>query len=223
VSKKVTWRDASAASVASKSSKTVVIGLSKTGTSTLHHMLATLGYRVCGPRKDLLARVRSGEMFAIDDTLDAYDAFEDWPWPLTYRHVLERYGENAKFILTVRESSDRWLASVISHGLRTDPTKSMRLAYNYYRPFGRERQFEEMYEQHNDEVRSFFAAYPGQFIEFCLETGDGWEKLCGFLNEPVPALPVPHANRTSAREKRLNVMVNRMIAPIYSRLVRATS
>jgi hypothetical protein len=209
--------------VATKPIKAVVIGLSKTGTSTLHHMLAALGYRVCGPRKDLLARVRRGEISAVDETLAAFDAFEDWPWPLTYRHVVERYGSSAKFILSVRASTDKWLASVMAHSFRTDPTKSMRLAYNYYRPFGREHKFRELYEQHNDEVRRFFADRPDQLMEFCLENGDGWDKLCSYLNEPVPALPVPHANRTADQQKRLNVILNGIIAPIYSRLARATS
>jgi Sulfotransferase domain len=223
VSKKTTWRDWSANSVATKPVKAVVIGLSKTGTSTLHHMLATLGYRVCGPRKDLLGRVRQGEFSALDDILEAYDAFEDWPWPLTYRHVLERYGERAKFILTVRTSSDRWLASLKAHGLRADPTKSMRLAYHYYRPFGREEQFREMYDRHNDEVRRFFSDQPDRLLEFCLEKDDGWQKLCNFLGEPVPPVAVPHANQAAEQRKRLNVAINSMIAPIYSRLVRSMS
>jgi hypothetical protein len=202
--------------VASKPIKVVGIGLSKTGTSTLKHMLTALGYRVCGPRKDLLARVRRGEMSAIDDTLKVYDGFEDWPWPLTYQHVMERYGQRARFILTVRDTTDKWLASVVAHGFRTDPAKSMRHAYGYYRPFGREQEFRSMYEAHNDDVRRFFAAYPGQLLEFCLDKGDGWEKLCGFLDEPVPALPVPHANRTLEQGKRLNVVLNSLIAPIYA-------
>jgi hypothetical protein len=198
--------------------KVVVIGLSKTGTTTFKHMLTTLGYRVCGPRKHLLAPVRRGEMSAIDDDLERYDAFEDWPWPLTYRHVLERYGARAKFILSVRTTSDKWLASIVAHGYRTDPMKSMRLAYGYYRPFGREREMRSTYEQHNEEARSYFAKYPDQFIELCLDNGDGWEKLGGFLGEAVPDLPVPHRNRTTDQGKRLNVMLNSIIAPIYSRL-----
>jgi hypothetical protein len=211
-----------AVGTATKPIKVVGIGLSKTGTSSLSDMLTTLGYRVCGPRKAILARVRRGEMSAVDPVLESYDAFEDWPWPLTYRHVMERYGPKAKFILTVRGSSDKWLASVMAHGLRTDPARSMRLAYGYYRPFGREQEFRATYERHNDEVRRFFADYPGQLIEFCLDKGDGWEKLCSFLGEPIPSQPVPHRNRTQdqmkAKQKRLNIILNTMIAPIYSRL-----
>jgi hypothetical protein len=217
VSKKDDWRTAAAGRVATKPVKVFVVGLSKTGTSTLHQMLSTLGYRVCGPRKDLLARVRAGEISCVNGVLDEYDAFEDWPWPLTYKHVHEQLGPGAKFVLSLRSSTDKWLASVTEHALRTDPTKSMRLSYRYYRPFGREDEIREMYERHNEDVRRYFRPHPNQLLEFSLEKGDGWDKLCGFLGEDAPSLPVPHANRTG-NQKKLNVMLNRMIAPFYARL-----
>lgn len=207
----------------SKPVKVMVIGLSKTGTSSLNRMLTALGYRVCGPRKDVLARVRNGEMSAVDELLESYDAFEDWPWPLTYRYVLERYGKRVKFILSLRSTTDKWLASITAHGFRTSVRKSMKLSYGHYRPFGREEEFRAIYECHNEEVRRFFAQHPGQLIEVCLENGDGWEKLCGFLEDPVPSLPVPHVARSVDQGKRFTVMLNSMIAPFYSRLARITS
>ena len=197
---------------AAKPSKVIVIGLSKTGTSSLKHMLMPLGYRVCGPRKDLLAEVRSGHLAALDDVMDSYDAFEDWPWPLTYRYFLERFGQRAKFILTVRSTTDKWLASIVAHGFRMDPMKSMRMTYGHYRPTGREQEFRSIYENHNEDVRRFFADYPGQLIEMCLDNGDGWQKLCQFIGEPVPSDPVPHRNRSSDQGKRLNVVLNSIVA-----------
>jgi len=198
--------------------KIFVIGLSKTGTSTLKCMLLTLGYRVCGPRKDLLAAVRRGQVSAINETLDAYDAFEDWPWPLVYRYVFEKYGSSAYFILTVRQDESAWFRSIENHGYSTRIFRSMTDAYGYYRPFGRRTEFCEIYNRHNNEVRSFFSAYPRQFIEFCLEKGDGWEKLCWFLDQPVPQGPVPHRNKTDLRRKPLSRYLNAMIAPLYRRL-----
>jgi len=199
--------------------KVFVVGLSKTGTSTLKEMLTTLGYRVCGPKKDLLAAVRAGDIGAIDSTLDAYDAFEDWPWPLVYRYANERHGPKARFILTRRRDADTWFRSVESHGLGTSPLKSMRDAYGHYRPFGRKAAFVKTYEEHNAAVRAYFAAAPERFIEFCLEEGDGWEKLCGFLGHDSPGTAVPHRNRSTPDRKPFARLVNRLIiAPIYSRL-----
>lgn len=200
-------------------SKVFVIGFSKTGTSTLKEMLTTLGYRVCGPKKRLLHEVRAGNIEAINDTLADYDAFEDWPWPLVYRYVNELYGAKAKFILTQRTNSEIWFKSVENHGLGTSPTKSMRDAYGYYRPFGKKEKFVKAYEDHNEAVRSYFSQYPEQFLELCLERGDGWEKLCSFLGQAVPKIAVPHRNQTVPGRKRLTRLVNKLlIAPIYSRV-----
>lgn len=200
--------------------KVFVIGLPKTGTSTLKVMLGALGYRVCGPRKRLLADVRRGNVSVIDPVLPQFDAFEDWPWPLVYRYANEKYGDEARFILSRRASPEIWFRSVESHGYGTSPLKSMKTAYGYYRPFGHKAAFLDMYRRHNDVVRQYFAATPGRCLDFCLEDGDGWEALCGFLGHEVPEAEVPHRNRSSEDRKRLSRLANRLIAPVYTRLSR---
>lgn len=198
--------------------KVMVVGLSKTGTSTLKVMLETLGYRVCGPRKKLLPAVRAGDMREVDALLEAYDAFEDWPWPLVYRHAHARYGDQIRFVLTTRISFERWFKSLVSHGRGSSPFKGMGASYGYYRPDGNEDAFRSIYETHNREVREYFAAYPDRLVEMCLEAGDGWEKLSEFLGRPVPAGAVPHANRTGEKPRRLNVALNGIISAVYARL-----
>lgn len=201
--------------------KVVGVGLSKTGTSSLKVMLQHLGYRTCGPRKDLLFQVRRGNLSSIDPVLEDYDAFEDWPWPLTYRYVHQKYGTRAKFILTIRASFENWYASLVKHGQSSSPLKGMYLTYGYYRPDGHDRELRQIYERHNAEVRSFFASMTDQFVEFCPERGDGWNKICGLLEEPVPNLPVPRVNKSTDRRKPLNVAVNGVVTPIYRFLVSA--
>jgi len=198
--------------------KVVVVGLSKTGTSSLKVMLQQLGYSVCGPKKDLLAQVRAGNRAAIEPTLEAYDAFEDWPWPLVYKDIHATYGDRARFILTVRKDADTWFRSIENHGYRTALLKSMKNAYGYYRPFGRKKQFQAIYESHNAEVRAHFADKPRLFMEMCLENGEGWTELCSFLGHPVPYETVPHRNKTNPNNKRLARFVNTIIAPVYARL-----
>lgn len=197
------------------SEKVVVIGLSKTGTSTLKDMLQTIGYGVCGPRKDLLKKIRRGDFAATNSVLASYDAFEDWPWPLTYQYVFERYGEKSKFILTTRITTEKWLESVKQHGYGKRIFASMKKTYGYYRPYGREIEFSEFYEFHNEGARRFFSEHPNQFLEFCLEKGDGWEKLCAFLGQPTPDKPVPHRNRTYLSKQKFNRRLNRLIEPFY--------
>jgi hypothetical protein len=199
--------------------KVFVIGLSKTGTTSLKDMLTTLGYRVCGPRKALLAAVRAGDKSAVHPTMDDYDAFEDWPWPLVYPEAYARYGDDARFILTVRRDEEAWFRSIEQHGYGTSLLKSMKDAYGYYRPFGQKSEFLSIYRSHNEKSRAFFADKPGIFAEFCLENGDSWEKLCALIGHPVPVgTPTPHRNKTTPQKKRLTRALNAIIAPLYARL-----
>ena len=198
--------------------KVFVIGLSKTGTSSLKVMLTALGYKVCGPRKDLLSSVRAGRHSEFINVFDQYDAFEDWPWPLVYRYADEQFGSAGRFILTQRSSFDVWFTSVENHGYGTDPLKSMKDAYGFYRPFGRREAFRRIYENHNASAREYFRDSPERLLEFCLDNGDGWEKLCHFLGHANPGSEVPHKNRTDPHRKPLARLFNRLIAPIYSRL-----
>ena len=64
------------------------IGLNKTGTTSFDHALTLLGYKVHGPEKVLLKKCSPGKITALDPVVTAYDGFQDWPWPLYYREIL---------------------------------------------------------------------------------------------------------------------------------------
>jgi hypothetical protein len=202
--------------------KVIVIGLSKTGTSTLGVMLEMLGYRVCSQRRQVLRDVRAGDWSSLDRELDAYDAFQDWPWPLAYRRAVERYGDRVKFILTVRAEPERWLRSIVNDGLERNIFKSMHDFYGFYRPYGREKEFLAFYERHNAQAREFFASRPGQLIEFCLDNGDGWNKLCSFLDAPIVGGATPHLNKTTSHRKGFQRFWNRIFEPAYRSWIAAT-
>lgn len=173
------------------------IGLNKTGTTTLGQCLRMLGYDHVGTRRELLVDLREGRMDRIFAVADAHDAFEDWPWPLAYREFHARYGDDARFILTVRRSPDAWLKSLKKHSLITSPTGHCRgLAYGPDYPFGHEAEYLAFYERHNREVVDHFrdAGASHQLITLCWENGDGWPELCDFLGDPVPDAAFPHAN-----------------------------
>jgi hypothetical protein len=195
--------------------KVVVIGLSKTGTTTLKDMLQSLGYDVCGPRKKLLKDVRNNQLKAIDSTVEKYSAFEDWPWPLTYKYLYNKSPDGFLFILTTRHSTEKWLSSIKNHGRRKSVFKSMVDTYGYYKPYGREKEFCAVYESHNADVRDFFRNKENVFLDFCLEHGDGWEKLCAFLGTPDPNLSVPHRNKTTDNKRILNRVANGLVNPFY--------
>lgn len=193
------------------------IGLNKTGTTTLAKCLEMLGFeKHLSCRNDLLEKYRLGNIEEVLKVADDYRTFEDWPWPLIYKELYDRYRESALFILTVRKSPDKWVESLKNHSLRTHPVHhSRRLAYGYDYPHGFEEEHKLMYENHNVEVRHFFQTRGAghQLLELCWEAGDGWKKLCEFLALPVPDVPLPHENSGEApgvnedfyRKNQLNI------------------
>lgn len=190
-------------SVTNRRPKVFGIGLNKTGTTTLGLCGRMLGLRSTSCDKKLLADfVVWNDFVRIKQKVSDYDLFEDWPWPLIFKDLDQMY-PGSKFILTVRQSEQKWLESLKSHSMRTHPTEHCRkLAFGYNFPHGNEKEHIEFYRQHNDSVRSYFSGRSNDFIELCWEKGDGFEELCNFLNCDVPDLPFPHANKGS--EKQVN-------------------
>ena len=114
------------------------------------------------------------------------DAHTDFPWMYLYKECYELYPD-ARFILTKRKSDDTvakseqnfWLAS----GSPVNNVPSAQF-------------FRDRYNNHNKAVREFFKDKDVKYIELCWECGDSWERLCGFLEVPIPdgmaGKPFPH-------------------------------
>lgn len=170
------------------------VGLNKTGTTTLGAMGRELGYTCTSWDYDLLADLKRGDLSRLFDVADRHDWFEDLPWPLAYRELDDRY-PGSRFVLTVRKSPQAWLASTRRHSLLTAVRKRdhRTMVYGATYPHGNGRRYIDVYNRHNQQVRDYFAGRD-DLLEMCFETGDGWPELCGFLGEPVPAAPTPHAN-----------------------------
>lgn len=170
------------------------IGLNKTGTTTLGVCLSQLGYRHTSFQRALLVDFVAGNPEPAFAVADQFDSFEDWPWPLMYRELDARF-PRSKFILTLRASPEIWLESLKQHSTTTHPDMHARkLAYGWDYPHGHEQEHLAFYRRHAEAVRAHFGS---RLLELTWEDGDGWEKLCGFLDKPVPDVPLPHANRAS--------------------------
>jgi len=134
----------------------------------------------------------------IFNTVEEFDSFEDWPWPLMYRQVFEKYGETARYVLTRRSSAQAWLESLKAHTLITNPQNNPRKKiFGFDYPHGAEGQHIAFYENHLAEVRKYFADQNASQVlyEVCWEEGGGWQQICDFLKEPLPDAPFPHVNR----------------------------
>jgi hypothetical protein len=50
-------------------------------------------------------------------------------------------------------------------------------------------------------------------LELCWENGDGFEKLCNFLNFDVPSVSIPHANKAADNQvSKKTLLANRFLS-----------
>ena len=181
--------------------KVFCVGFHKTGTSSLGRALEVLGYTVCGEVGVREARIGEIALDLAKQKLPHYDAFQDNPWPILFRE-LDTACPNSRFILTSRET-ERWLASITRHfGEHDTPMRAW--IYGVGHPAGHEERYRARYEGHNRAVREYFAERPGDLLEMNFEAGDGWEKLCPFLERSIPETPLPHLNRERSLEADLD-------------------
>lgn len=175
-----------------KDFKVIGIGFHKTGTKTLEYLFIHFGYKVIGPRIELADKLFNGDLEAIFELADQFDAFEDNPWPILYKEMDKRY-PNSKFILTIRDEK-RWIRSVVNH-FGKQPTKMRQWIYGIGYPKGNEALYLNRYRKHNTDVINYFKGREDDLLILDWEKGDDWKKICDFLGEPIPNIPFPHINR----------------------------
>ena len=173
-------------------SKVFGIGLGRTGTRSLAHAMAELGYSVKHSPKYV-------------DELKQYDFINDIFVAARYK-FLDYYFEDAKFILTVR-SLESWMNSSRRHGegrggqqtgkgVRRIP---LRRAENRYLVYGichyEEELFRRVFVEFNDEVLNYFRGREEKLLVLNICEGEGWGKLCNFLDRPIPKNDFPHRNK----------------------------
>jgi hypothetical protein len=186
--------------------KVFVVGFSKTGTKSTGAAIAMLGYRReswNGTTDRLVSNWHEGRLTERMQTiLRDHDTFDDWPWALMFRELDALYPD-ALFVMTTRSDEGAWLRSLRSHFKRTGNLVAHFLVYGSYDLENEPDRFLERYRQHNRDVLSHFEGRPDKLLVMDVEQGDGWEVLCTFLGEPVPAEPFPHRNSDPARAAKM--------------------
>ena len=176
------------------------IGLNKTGTTSLKLAFERLGFKHLSRKPRLFKKWKQRDFAFIWDHIAEFESFEDWPWPLMVPELIDRYGDEAQYILTRRRNAHVWVESLKKHAARTNPHNNPRKAiFGHAFPHGREAEHMAFYERHLTRTRAAFAAagLEHRLIELCWEEGDSWPELCQFLNRPVPDRPFPRANQSS--------------------------
>lgn len=180
--------------------KVFVIGLSKTGTTSIGDALDLIGYKRLGWKdvrsRHLIHTWANGDYNALIDQTRFYDAFEDLPWPRMYRQMAERYPD-AKFILSLRKDEQTWLRSMHRHVGR-----GLWQPYAYFygatQVVGNEQTVLSAYRNHTSEVRAYFHDQPHRYVELNIDDGErSWYALCKVAECPeghVPSIGFPRAN-----------------------------
>ena len=126
-----------------------------------------------------------------------FDAFADNPWSVLYQD-LDAAFPGSKFILTTRDPN-RWYESATKH-FGAGGSKMREWIYGVASPLRNREAYVERLMRHNEEVKEYFSDRPGDFMEFNVADGDGWSKLCDFLNKPVPKRKFPRLNTANMRK-----------------------
>jgi len=186
------------------------IGLSKTGTTSLAEALKILGFKT----KDYpgLVHYIPGDLSTLDaGILEEFDALTDTPIPSLYQELDAKYPD-AKFILTIRDR-EGWLKSCkkqFNHKLADKQNEAHnRLFMDLYgSTVYDEEGFAKGYDNYVEAVKSHFRERPGKLLIMDVANGDGWEKLCPFLNKVQPGIPFPKANVTRVRWMKIEDLVD---------------
>jgi hypothetical protein len=178
------------------------LGLSKTGTSSLTEALNLLGIpAVHYPHDERTYQELLAGHYRLS-ILEEFQAASDIPVAPFYAQ-LDRAFPGSKFVLTVRER-EAWLRSCEVHWRLMDEWLDNFPDFKRFHEFAcaasygtlqfeRER-FSRAYEEHERNVRDYFRQRPGDLLVLDICGGEGWEKLCPFLELDAPPVAFPHAN-----------------------------
>ena len=187
--------------------KVLGVGLGKTGTTSLAQALRVIGFRTLHWAPDAMREVFEQGTEPDFTRYAGWDAVTDIPAALYYREIMAAF-PGCKFVLTVRDEQD-WLASI--RRFYGNPQRFERLTqFNREQKdwlakiskelrkyaYGSEKILPSLYlkrfREHNEHVRHFIPRE--RLLVMDITKGDGWEKLCPFLERPIPSVPFPRRN-----------------------------
>lgn len=170
------------------------LGLGRTGTGSFCEALTILGYK----------NVRHNPVF---EELASLDGAADNGCILFYKYLDFRH-PGSKFIYLHRDL-ESWLASIeyisnrhpleASEGKWHDIVIQRRMAIYETVRFERDK-FIAAWHRHEADVKRYFRGRPGDLLEMSITDGEGWEKLCPFLELPVPEVPFPHRQKRHSND-----------------------
>lgn len=167
------------------------IGLSKTGTTSLHFALELLGFRSAHAStlfSEVLNQEAANQKPLLSTLEEAFDAFIDWPISYLYCQLDRRF-PRSKFILTIRNPRERY-RSAQRHVEEDRRRQAFGLSHAWLE-IKPEARFIADDRRHTRAVLSYFEGRSKDLLVMRITQGDGWGNLCEFLNLPARADPFP--------------------------------
>lgn len=188
--------------------KVVGAGLGRTGTMSMKHALEQLGFGPCHHMVEVFMHPESVPLWIAaakgkpdwDAIFNDYAAAVDYPGARYWREIAAHYPD-AKVLLTVRdpdswfESTQATIFSANSPAAATNPPPPMKEFFEAitgeFKGKINDRAFmTDYFRAHTAEVER---TIPKDRL-LVYQVGEGWERLCKFLDVPVPATPFPTEN-----------------------------
>lgn len=197
--------------------KVFCIGFNKTATTSVLEAFRILGLHPAASAttlpgdQRLIRSALQGDFQPLVEVARRYRSFKDRPWNIgTCYQAMDRAFPGSRFVLTLRDeeawwrSVHTWVTEVKPHLLK------LYLRHLQVSEFTREA-FITGLRRRNEDIRAYFRGRDN-LLELDPSSSRAWIDLCGFLGEPVPEGPFPHANRQADRVKSSPLQVHRFDA-----------
>ncbi len=181
---------------AKKWNKVFEVGMAKTGTTSLGDAFKILGFRHKGWDPKLFDQCQNGDYEETFIVANEYEAFEDGPWhDFDLYKKFDKLFPNSKFILLERNIND-WIRSHENHFSEKVNANNIKEKYLIKDYKSLKKQFEIDYCTHYKKVKDYFEDRQNDLLVMRICDGDGWEKLCSFLEIPIPQVAFPYSAKT---------------------------
>jgi hypothetical protein len=200
--------------------KVFCIGMNKTGTTSLEGALKQFGYKLGNQIEGelLLHEYGKRNFKTIIDFCHTAEAFQDVPFSLPFLFItLDQIFPNAKFILTIRDSTEQWYNSMVNfhskiygggkipteddlknaiYRYKGKPWDSNRILFNTPpgQPYHKPTLF-AYYENHCYNVREYFRG-KSNLLVINVSEDESYLKLCSFLGKVPKGKNFPWLNKT---------------------------
>ena len=190
------------------------IGLSRTGTTSLHLALVALGYSAVHYPAQQAIKWLHGDFSS--ETTQEYQAYSDVPTPVFFRDLHATHPD-ALFIYT-RRDPDAWVDSVQRHIGKTSPPSQFTILRDYNRlatygtlDFSRSR-FLDTFYQHEERVNAHFRNEPDRLLTLDLDRNFTWAPLVEFLGVSPPPSDVGFPKAASPNIGRFAAVPDEQVA-----------